>query len=336
MKELKLGKRRIGPGRPVFIIAEIGSNHNQDIRQAYKLIDAAADAGADAVKFQSLQFSELYPPDAPEAMRRLYSLIKLDYSWYPKIFARARRRGMVPFSCPTSLESIGHLERAGAALYKIASPQTLAFPQVVLAAASTGKPVIVSTGYCDDARIARAVGIFRGRKAGMALLHCNAQYPAPPDIVGLGEIARLADAHRVPVGFSDHTMGPHFAVAAVALGACVIEKHLTLNRRGKGPDHRFAAEPREFAEMVRQIRELERGLAPRKILGAGEIAVGRTMRMAVYAGRDIAAGADVRPSVRFLRSQKGLSAERFFTLSKPRAKRAIRAGEPIAEGLLRS
>jgi len=334
LKPLKIGRRLVGEGHPCFIIAEIGSNHDQKLSQAKRLIDAAAAAGADAVKFQSLQFSELYPPGAPERMRRLYEQIKLDYGWYPELFAYARKRGVEPFSCPTSLESIAHLERQKVALYKIASPQTLAFPQLIDAVAATGKPAIFSTGYCDDARIARAARIFRRRGTPFAFLHCNSQYPAEPRVVGLRQMLALRDRHQAPAGFSDHTMGAHFASVAVALGACIIEKHLTLDRRLKGPDHGFAMEPGEFAEMTRQVRETELGLGLKKIVTPAERSLGRTMRMAVYAARDLRKGERLTPdTVRYLRSAKGVSAEDVFGRTL-RLKRAVRAGRPVPTGAL--
>lgn len=334
MKPFRVGRRVIGPGRPCFVIAEIGSNHDQSLAQAKELIDAAAEAGADAVKFQSLQFSELYPPGAPERMRALYELIKLDYDWYPELFGYARKRGVVPFSCPTSLESLVHLERAKVALYKIASPQTLAFPQLLEAVARLGKPTIVSTGYCDDGRIARAVAVFKRHGTPVILLHCNSQYPAAPRVVGLKQMLALGRRHAVPFGFSDHTMGPHFAVGALALGACVIEKHLTLDRGLKGPDHSFAMEPKEFAVMTRALRELEQGLGARKVVTAKERATGRIMRMAAFAARDLRAGERLSEgALRFLRSYEGVSAEDVFGRA-PRLKRAVRAGRPIPASAL--
>lgn len=333
MKALRVGRRLIGPGQPAFIIAELGSNHDQNLKQAKKLIDAAAETGADAVKFQSLQFSELFPADAPAATRRLYERIKLDYAWYAPLFAHARRRGLEPFSCPTSLESVRRLEDAGVRLYKVASPQTLAFPQLLDAVAATGKPTIVSTGYCDDERIARAARVFKRRGTPLALLHCNVQYPAPAPNVGLRQMLDIGRRHGVPAGFSDHTLGGHVAVAAVTLGACIIEKHFTLDRRLPGPDHAFASEPREFTEMVRMIREVESSLGARKTVTAGERRLARIMRYAAYAARPLRAGERLGThNVRLLRSEtRGLSAEVLF--ARPlRLTRPVAAGAPVPPG----
>lgn len=326
MKELHVGARRIGPGRPVFIIAEIGSNHDQSLSRAKRLVDAAAEAGADAVKFQSIQFDELFPENTPVATRRLYERIGLPYAWYGPLFAHARRRGVEPFSCPTSLESVARLEDAGVRLYKIASPQTLAFPQVLDAVARTGKPTIVSTGYCEEDRVARAADIFRRRKTPFALLHCNVQYPTPAANVGLRQMLALGRRHGVPVGFSDHTEGAHFAVAAAALGACVIEKHVTFDRGLPGPDHAFAMEIAEFAQLVRQVREVESGLGERKTVTAGERALARVMRYAAYAARPLRRGRRLTPAdVRLVRSRAGLSAEDLHG-------RSLRLTRPVAAG----
>lgn len=332
MNALRVGGRRIGPGHPAYIIAEIGSNHDQSLAQAKRLVDAAAKAGADAVKFQSIQFAELFPPGTPASTRRLYDRIQLPYAWYEPLFDHARARGVEPFSCPTSLESVHRLEAAGVRLYKIASPQTLAFPQLLEAVARTGKPSIVSTGYCEDDRIARAVAIFRRHRAPLALLHCNVQYPTPAAHVGLRQMAHIERRHRVPVGFSDHTRGAHFAVAAVALGACVIEKHVTFDRRAPGPDHAFAMEMDEFADMVRQIREVESGLADRKTVTADERALARVMRYAAYASRALKPGERLSTeNIRILRSRAGLSAEEIQ--KRPlRLTRPVAAGRPIPAG----
>jgi len=242
-----------------FVIAEIGSNHNQDIKLAYELIDVAKEAGADAVKFQSIKGSELYNlEELSNEEKELMEKIKFNESWYDQITAYAKKKEIPFFSAPTYLKAIDILEKYDVEFYKIASPQTYGFPQLIEKVAKTKKPAIMSTGYCNYGEIERAVRKFQSTgNQGLALLHCVSQYPAPPESINLNFIQTLKKMFNVPVGFSDHTLGYHITLAAAAKGAEIIEKHITLSRNMKGPDHFFALEPNELRDMIKEIREVE-------------------------------------------------------------------------------
>jgi sialic acid synthase SpsE len=324
MNTVTIGNRVIGDGHPCFIIAEIGSNHNQSLAQAKEMIKIAAQCGADAVKFQSLDYDEMHAFDDP-AIRALYNHIKLDESWYPELKRCADKHGVLFFSCPCYLRALDALEKTGVQLYKIASPQTRAFPQVIRATAKTGKAVIISTGYCDDERIARAVRMCEeAGNRNFALLQCASQYPTSPENANLRMMHALKQRHNCPVGYSDNGEGIAVPIAAAALGANIIEKHFTLDKKSPGPDHAFASEPAEFAAMVQGIRaaELALGTGVKRVLAVENAAVQQyNLIYRVVAGRDFAAGEPLDgPHVLFKRAPDGIPAE-----DEPRWK-----GKPLA------
>lgn len=260
-------KGSVFKGNQAFLIAEIGSNHNQDLSLALELIDAAAESGAQAVKFQSIRPDKLiYEPKMTEGDRRLLQKIQLDEEWYAPLFQRAKQKGIACFSAPTYLEAVDKLVESGAELMKIASPQTYGFPALIDAVAKTGLPTIMSTGYCLLPEIERAVQRFfrYGKPENLILLHCVSNYPTRPENANLRFMDTLRQAFPLPVGLSDHTPGWDVALAAVARGACVIEKHITFSRRMPGPDHHFALETAEFQEMAERIREVEAALGDGK------------------------------------------------------------------------
>jgi len=257
LKSFKIGEKFIGKGK-TFIIAEIGSNHNQNIDTAKKLIDVAVEAGADAVKFQSIKYDKLYIQKENTEMEKLFKKIQLRENWYKELFDYCRTKQILFFSAPTYIEAVDALEKVNVKLYKIASPQTATFPQLIERIAVLKKPIIMSTGYCTLEEIDRVVKIVKriGNNK-LTLLHCISEYPTNPKEVNLKFIQTLKHVYKVPVGFSDHTLGWEIALAAVAIGADTIEKHLTLSRNQKGPDHFFALEPKEFKRMVKDIRTVE-------------------------------------------------------------------------------
>jgi len=239
-----------------FIVAEIGSNHNHDLNIAKRLIGFASNAGADAVKFQSISLNELY--DNPnKSIRELYKKIELQKSFFEKIFNYCKNKNILCFSSPTYLKAIDYLEELDVKLYKIASPQTATFPQLIERIARTNKPTIMSTGYCNEYEIARAVRVFKKYNQNLALLHCISEYPTDYKLANLNFIKILKEQHHIPVGFSDHSLGIELSIAAVAMNANIIEKHITLSRNMVGPDHHFALEPSEFKNMIRAIRNIE-------------------------------------------------------------------------------
>lgn len=322
-----------------FIIAEIGSNHNQDIHRAFELMELAKEAGADAVKFQSLQLGQLMDPqDITEEDVQLFEQIKLEEDWYERLFSYAKNRGIECISSPTYLEAVSLLKKCGSNCIKIASPQTYGFPALIKAVARTGIPTLMSTGYCDDAGIDRAVRLFKqyGDERNLTLLHCISQYPVEIQNVNLQYMIRLKERYQLPVGYSDHTLGNTAACAAVAMGAAVIEKHITLSRDENGPDHFFASEPGEFAEMVRQIRIIEQMQGTgEKELTEFETEFRESINMYPYAARNMQEGECIAESdITWYRSrQAGISPwEAENHLQGSRLTQDIQKGEKFKKG----
>lgn len=257
--KVKVGNNIIG-GSETFIIAEIGSNHNQKLELAYKLIDVAVESGANAVKFQSIKPDKLYNlEDLEPNDKELLNKIEFKEEWYQKIKIYCDKKGIIYFSAPTYLEAVEILQKQDVELMKIASPQTFGFPKLIKKIGETNLPTIMSTGYCKYKEIERAVDLFE--KTGndkLVLLHCISDYPTDEKDVNLRFIGTLRKMFGAIVGFSDHTLGYEVSLAAVAMGAEVIEKHLTLDRDMEGPDHYFALEPDEFYSMVKGIRKIDK------------------------------------------------------------------------------
>lgn len=244
--------------KPVFLIAEIGSNHNGDFDIALRLMDIAMQSGANAVKFQSFLADHLVKKDSPDYA--LLKKIELPQVWYPRLKAAAEERGMDFFSTATNDITLGWMEEVGVRLYKIASPNLTHLP-LIRKTASLGKPVIMSTGMAAVGEIDEAVRTFTATgNRQLCLLHCVSEYPARPESVNLRFIPTLGGMFPFPVGFSDHTLGIGTAIGAVSLGAKVIEKHLTLDRTMEGPDHHYALQPDEFIAMGTNIRAVEKAL----------------------------------------------------------------------------
>jgi N-acetylneuraminate synthase len=294
--------RPVGPGAPCFIIAEAGVNHNGDPALARRLIEAAAKAGADAVKFQTFQADRLSTADAPQAayqarstgragtQRELLQPLELSPDVHRQLMDECRRLGILFLSTPFDEESIALLDRLGVATFKIASGE-LTNAGLLARAAQTGKPLILSTGMSSLGEVMAAVDVVRAGGAPCALLHCVSNYPAEDADVNLRAIDTMSAVFGLPIGYSDHTRGIEIAVAAVARGACIIEKHLTLDRSLPGPDHQASLEPEEFAAMVRGIRRTEAALGHgRKEPSPSEAAIAAVARRSLVAARRIPAG----------------------------------------------
>lgn len=266
-REVQIGNVVVGEGHPCFVIAEIGSNHNQDFEMARKLIDAAAEAKVNAVKFQTFRADSHYSRKSPGFTylkdADTHSLIKsleLNRAWHRPLKEYVESRGLEFLSSPCDPEAIAELQALDMAAYKVASfdlPDT----GLIGLMARAGKPIILSTGMADWMDIQR--GVDTCRRAGntqVILLQCTSLYPAPAGLSNLRAMATMRTTFDCLVGYSDHTMGDHVALAAVTLGACVIEKHLTLDRSLPGPDHPFAIEPDELKAMMHRLREVEAAL----------------------------------------------------------------------------
>lgn len=250
------GKATIGNGR-TFVIAEVGSNHAGSLTLAMEHIDAAAESGADAVKFQSLRLDKLYK-DPPTHIRELHARIDMEESWCADLLAHAAGHGILFFSSPTYLDSVRLLDRLDVPLFKLASAQVGTFPQLVEAVAKTGRPTLLSTGIVDYGGLSDA--LVRFEQAGnrnYAVMHCNSMYPTPAERVFLGRMATYRKMFHCPVGFSDHTSGTAVVLAAVAMGAEMIEKHFLLDTGADTPDAPFSIDPETFRSMVKDIRAVE-------------------------------------------------------------------------------
>lgn len=271
MKEqFEIGDKLVGEGHPCFVIAEAGANHDRDFDQAKRLIEIAADAGADAVKFQTYTGARLYSRKTPKFQylkgvselppAALLDSIALPREWQGELADYAATKGIMWFSSPFDLDAVASLDSIGVPAYKIASFEIVDL-ELIRRCASTGKPVVISTGMATLGEIEDAIEACRSEgNESVALLQCVSLYPAPAESMNLRAMETLKRAFGVPVGLSDHTLGTPVAIAAAAMGANLIEKHFTLDRNLKGPDHPFAAEPQELADMVSGIRTTEQAM----------------------------------------------------------------------------
>jgi N-acetylneuraminate synthase len=341
---LSINGRRIGPGEPVYVIAELSANHNQCLERAVELVQAAKAVGADAVKLQTYTPDTMtiacakdyfrIPPGSPWAGRILHDLYAEAYTpweWLPQLQQVAERSGLDLFSTPFDRAAVEFLEPIGVPAFKIAS-----FEMVDLAlierVARTGRPLILSTGMCTLAEIDEAVGTARGAGADeIALLKCTSAYPAAPEDMHLRTLPHLAETFGVPVGISDHSLGISAAVAAVTLGASIVEKHFTLSRSQPGPDSGFSLEPAEFRAMVDAVREAQRALGS-VCYGVTEAeARSRVFRRSLFVVNDIAAGEVFTPQhVRSIRPGHGLHPRYLGEVIGRRAAVAIERGTPLA------
>jgi N-acetylneuraminate synthase/N,N'-diacetyllegionaminate synthase len=257
-KTVKIRDRLVGAGEPAFIIAEIGSNHDRNLRQAKELIDVVAESKADAVKFQLFKAEGFYSRSDP-----MFSVMKeneLPREWVPELYEYVQDKGIIFLASPFDEEAVDILQEVGSPAFKIASSETVNL-SLVRYIALKKKPLIISTGMCNLADVYEAVEVvYATGNEGIILLHTSSLYPTEPQDVNLLAMDTLSNAFHLPVGYSDHTLGLLMPAVAVARGACVIEKHLTLSRTLKGPDHSYALEPDEFKQMVKAIREVEQSL----------------------------------------------------------------------------
>jgi len=317
---------RIRSQPSTFLIAEIGSNHDGNFDQALRLMDIAQAAGANAVKFQSFLAEHLVKKDSPDYP--LLKKIELPRHWYGRLKQEASQRGMIFFSTATNDTTLGWMEEEGIALYKVASPNLTHTP-LIRKTAALGKPVIMSTGMAEIGQIDEAVQAFctTGNQQ-LCLLHCVSEYPARPESINLRFINTLQTVYPFPIGFSDHTLDIGTAISAVALGAKIIEKHLTLDRTLPGPDHHYALEPQEFTAMAKNIRDTELALGSHvKNISANEKEKSGQYWRSLHAARHINTGEKLAAEdIVVLRPNDGLHARHFNDII------GMRLSSPLPEG----
>ena len=337
--EFSIAGRRIGADEPPYVIAEMSGNHNGDLSRAFKLLEAAKAAGADAVKIQTYTADTItIDHDGPEfqvtkglwAGRTLYDLYReahTPWDWHEPLFRRAAELGITIFSSPFDPTAVDLLARLGAPAFKIASFELIDLP-LIRAAARHKRPMILSTGLAGLGEIAEAVAAVREEGAPVLLLHCTSGYPTPPEECDLRTIPHLAAAFDVPAGLSDHTLGVAVPVAAVALGAVVIEKHFTLARADGGVDSEFSLEPDELATMIAACRTAHAALGRIDYGLKNSEKAAAAHRRSLYVVADVPAGTVLTAAmVRSIRPGLGLAPKHLPEVLGRRAARDLRRGQ---------
>jgi N-acetylneuraminate synthase/N,N'-diacetyllegionaminate synthase len=335
--KVKVGDRLIGEGKPCFIIAEAGVNHNGSLELAKKLIDAAKDAEVDAVKFQTFKAEKVVTQKAEKAEYQKettgkgsqYEMIKkLELTEYDfkDLAKHAKEKNIMFLSSPFDKESVDLLDGLNVPAFKVASGEVTNFP-LLRYIAKKEKPIILSTGMATLGEVEEALNVIRSEGVeDVILLHCVSNYPARIENVNLRAMETLKQALKIPVGFSDHTLGITASIAAVALGACVIEKHFTLDRNLPGPDHKASLEPDELKEMVKAIRDVEKALGDGiKRLAQGEKEIKKVARRSIVAKVDILEGAIItKEMLDIKRPGTGIVPKYFDFIVGMRAKKDIK------------
>ena len=340
--ELCINKTKIGPGNPTYIVAEVSANHNQDFDQAVRILGEAKKAGANAVKLQT------YTPDTltidcrnehffihntiweGKSLHELYAEAYTPWDWHPRLKEVADSLGLDLFSTPFDHTAVDFLEDLGMPAHKIASFEIVDMG-LLKKIGATGKPVIMSTGMATLAEIDEAVRTLRGAGCpALALLKCSSAYPSTPGLMNLRTIPHLAEAFGVPAGLSDHTLGISAAVASVALGACIVEKHVTLARDIPGPDSSFSLEPHELKDMITAIRETEQALGTVNYAPTESEKASLVFRRSLFVVSDVRAGEvfDER-NVRCIRPGHGLHSRYLDEVLGRKAACDVAKGTPL-------
>ena len=305
---MKLGKREINTGKPVYIVAEAGINHNGDIDIAKKMIESASKCGADAVKFQTIVteelFSEVLNPNVIDFAKK----VSFNKKQHIDLMKYASRHGVDFFSTPVGKKSAELLKSINVKCIKIASGE-ITNHEMIKIIAKMKKPVIISTGMTTISEIADVVEIMRSQNCPFMLLHCNASYPTPIEDANLNTIPYLHTTFDVPIGYSDHTIGNEACLAAVSLGACVIEKHFTLDKNMEGPDQKLSADVNEFTDLVSKIRMIEKSLGTHRIGPTkSEEKFKKLMRKSIGVSTNIQKGTKIKRSMlNIIRPETGIS-----------------------------
>jgi N,N'-diacetyllegionaminate synthase len=346
---INIDGRTIGAGAPIFVIAEIGVNHNGDLDLARRLVRAARDAGADAVKFQSYRTEEFVGSrdlthtyvsggrQVVESQFDMFARLQMPDQWHEELFRHARELGVIPMTSVADTVSMGVARTAGVAAYKLASEDLVNLP-LLEAVAAGDLPVFLSTGMANEQEVADALEVLaRHGHGAVVFLHCVSVYPTPDDEVCLDRMHLLARRTGALVGYSDHSLGPVACIAAAALGACVIEKHFTLDRDLPGPDHALSADPAEMREMVAAIRRVERMRGDGKTSiepSPTERALRPLFRRSLVASRDLESGRVL--GLDDLQLQRcgieGLRQRDAHLLVGHTLRRAVTASQPILPG----
>lgn len=346
---ITIGPHTVGPGAPPFVIAEMSGNHDGSLDKALAIVDAAAEAGAHAVKLQTYTADTItVDADTPSfrissghalwSERRLYDLYDeahTPWDWHGPIFERAAERGILAFSSPFDPSAVDFLVDLDVPAFKIASSEIVDLPLIRYTAAQ-GRPIIISTGMASIQEVADAVGAARSvGNEDIVVLSCTADYPADPASANLRSIPLLRDAFDTLVGLSDHTMGIGVPVAAVALGACLIEKHLTLSRGDGGVDSAFSLEPHELAALVTETDVARRALGEARIGAKASEREGLRFRRSLFVTEDVRAGDLVGPqNVRSIRPAGGLAPDLFdVVVGRPFTQDAVK-GTPLTWDLI--
>ncbi len=345
--DIDIAGRRIGADHEPYIICELSGNHNGSLERALKMVDAAAATGCDAIKLQTYTADTItMKSERPEffihgglwdgrSLHDLYDEAHTPWDWHPALFERAKQLGVTMFSSPFDDTAVDLLDSLDAPAFKIASFELVDLPLVAYAA-SKGKPLIMSTGMANDKEIAAAAATARKYGSGeIVLLHCVSEYPAPIETANVRTVPDLGRKFECVSGLSDHTFGTAASVAAVALGASVIEKHFTLARADGGPDSGFSLEPAEFTALVRDCKDAWRALGHVHYQTLGIESGSKTFRRSLYVTADVKKGeALTKDNIRSIRPGLGLPPARLWdVLGKPAA-RDLTCGEPLAEDMI--
>ena len=346
---IRIGTRLVGPDHPPFIIAEMSGNHDQSLDKALAIVDAAAATGVDAIKLQTYTAdtmtidvdSDLFTITDPNSLwhgrqlHELYQEAHTPWAWHEPIIARCKDHGVLAFSTPFDATAVDFLESLDVPVHKVASFENTDHP-LLRKIASTGKPVIMSTGMATQEELDESVAVLRenGCKE-LILLKCTSAYPAPPEAINLRALDALRQRYNVGVGLSDHTLGTGVAVAAVAQGAVVIEKHFTLKRSDGGVDAAFSMEPQEMTALVNDARLAQKALGSAQFGRATQETASLAFRRSLFITEDIAKGTPLSPAnTRIIRPGYGLAPKHWDRVIGQVVNQDIPRGTPVSWSIL--